>query len=152
MKYIVFSMLFTLIHTISYTLAGMIALKVSKDLYEDKQRVIDYLRDMSVKEESKHVEKWFIPAQLVRGILMSVVLYPILGVLGEIAFVIRALFLGGLMFIYTDLACAVPFPHNIEGLVYMKPRYIRGNASIKLFLEMFIYSVIFGLAAGWFLF
>jgi hypothetical protein len=152
MSYIVFSMLFIVIHTVSYTLAGIIALKVSKDLYENKQRIIDYLRDMSVKEESRHVEKWFLPAQLARGALMSVVLYPILGMLGEVSFVMRALFLGGLMFVYTDFACAVPFPHNIEGFVYMKPRYIRGNASAKLYLEMLIYSVIFGLAAGWFLF
>ena len=79
MSYIVFSMLFIVIHTVSYTLAGIIALKVSKDLYENKQRIIDYLRDMSVKEESRHVEKWFLPAQLARGALMSVVLYPILG-------------------------------------------------------------------------
>jgi hypothetical protein len=152
MKFVIFSLIFTVIHTIAYTLAGMIALKVSKDLYEDKQRVIDYMRDMSVKEESKHVEKWFLPAQLVRGILMSVVLYPILGMLGGISFMMRALFLGGLMFIYTDFACAVPFPHNIEGFVYMKPRYIQGKVSGKLYLEMLIYSVIFGLAASWFLF
>lgn len=152
MSYIVFSMLFIVIHTVSYTLAGIIALKVSKDLYENKQRIIDYLRDMSVKEESRHVEKWFLPAQLARGALMSVVLYPILGMLGEVSFVMRALFLGGLMFIYTDFASAVPFPHNIEGLVYMKPRYIQGKVSGKLYLEMLIYSVIFGLAAGWFLF
>jgi len=152
MRYLVFSLLFSVIHTISYTLAGMIALKVSQDLYEDKQRVIDYLRDMSLKEESKHVEKWFLPAQLVRGVLMSVVLFPILGMLGETTFVIRALFFGGLMFIYTDFASAVPFPHNIEGFVYMKPKYIQGKASSKLYMEMIIYSVIFGLAAGWFLF
>jgi hypothetical protein len=152
MKYIIFSLLFTVIHTISYTLAGMISLKVSQDLYKEKQRVIDYLRDMSQKEESKHVEKWFLPAQLIRGILMSVVLYPILGMLGGISFMMRALFLGGLMFIYTDFASAVPFPHNIEGYVYMKPSYIQGKASGKLYLEMIIYSLLFGLAAGWFLF
>ncbi|MGM0396103.1 MAG: hypothetical protein ACQEP4_03520 [Bacillota bacterium] len=152
MKYIIFSLLFIVIHIISYTVAGMLALKVSKDLYEEQKRLIDYVRDMSVVEERKHVEKWFLPAQIVRGLLMSVVMYPIIGFLGEATFIMRVLFLGGLMFIYTDFASAVPFPHNIEGFVYMKSRYIQRKASGKLYLEMIMYSLFFGLGAGWFLF
>lgn len=152
MKYIIFSLLFTVIHTISYTVAGMLALKVSKDLYEEQKRLIDYVRDMSVEEERRHVEKWFLPAQLIRGLLMSVVLFPIIGFLGEATYIMRVLFLGGLMLIYTDFACAVPFPHNIEGFVYMKSKYINRKAMGKLNLEMIMYSVFFGLSAGWFLF
>ncbi len=83
---------------------------------------------------------------------MSVVLYPIIGFLGEGTFIMRVLFLGGLMFIYTDFASAVPFPHNVEGFVYMKSKYIQKKASGKFYLEMIMYSVFFGLAAGWFLF
>ncbi len=56
------------------------------------------------------------------------------------------------MFVYTDLAAAVPFSHNLEGFVYLKSRYVKRDLLWKLYLEMVIYSLIFGAAAGWFLF
>jgi hypothetical protein len=37
--------------------------------------------DLLVTIESSYVSKWFLPAQLVRGLLLSIVLYPILGML-----------------------------------------------------------------------
>jgi len=54
---LVFSLWFTLIHVLSYTLAGMLALRISNDIYEGKSRMMDYLRDMSNEKESKHVQK-----------------------------------------------------------------------------------------------
>jgi hypothetical protein len=83
---------------------------------------------------------------------MSIVLFPILGLLGDLNFFLRFLFLGGLMLVFTDMASASPFTHNIEGFVYLQPKYLRKKAIVKLYLEMLIYSVIFGLLAGWFLF
>ena len=77
MKYLVFTLWFTLIHIVSYSVAGMFALKISKDIYESKSRLMDYLRDMSDNGESKHVQKLCLPGQIVRGILLSVVLFPI---------------------------------------------------------------------------
>ena len=47
MQYLMFSFWFILIHTIAYTISGMLALKISKDLYEEKNRFLDFLRDMS---------------------------------------------------------------------------------------------------------
>ncbi len=152
MKYLIFSFWFVVIHTAAYTFAGALALKISKDLYEEQKRLIDYVRDMSDENDKKHVEKWFLPAQLTRGLLLSIVLYPILSLLGETNFLLRFLFLGSLMFIYTDVASAIPFPHNIEGLVYMKPKYLKRKAMGKLYFEMVIYSIVFGLLASWFLF
>lgn len=152
MTYLIFSALFTLLHTLAYTLAGVIALKLSGDLYREKQRVLDYLRDMSDEAESKHVERWFLPAQLLRGVLLSVVLYPILGVLGEVSFAARFAFLAGLMFFYADFASAVPFNNNIEGFVYLKAKYLKTESFWKLYLETIIYSLLVGLIAAAFLF
>ncbi|MDG6222058.1 MAG: hypothetical protein IAX21_08105 [Candidatus Bathyarchaeota archaeon] len=151
-EYIMFSFWFIVIHTGAYTIAGMIALKISGNLYEEKNRVMDYLRNMSDEKESKHVNKYFIPAQLIRGLLLSVVLYPILGLLGEITFPLRFAFLSGLMFIYTDFASAIPFSNNIEGFVYMKKRYLKMDSFWKLYLETIMYSLIFGFLAAWYLF
>lgn len=95
MQYLVFSLWFIVIHALAYTLAGMLALRISKDIYEGKSRLMDYLRDMSDEKESKHVQKWFIPGQIVRGLLLSIILYPILVPLGELSFGVRFLFLQG---------------------------------------------------------
>jgi hypothetical protein len=152
MNYILFSLWFTLIHIISYTLAGVLALHISKEIYEGKSRLMDYLRDMSLKSESSYVQKWFIPGQIVRGIILSVILYPVLGLLGEISFGLRFLFFFGLMFGYTHLASVSPAPDNIEGLIYLKERYINRSAFIKFHFEMIVYSIVLALAVSLFLF
>ena len=152
MQYLIFSLWFTLIHALAYTLAGMLALRISKDIYEGKSRMMDYLRDTSIEKESKHVQKWFIPGQIVRGILLSIILYPILVPLGELSFGVRFLFFTGLMFIYTHLACAAPCPDNIEGLIYLKERYINRTLFFKFHFEMIIYSVVLGFFVSFFLF
>jgi len=92
MEYLVFSFWFMIIHTAAYMLAGILALRISKDIYEGKSRLMDYLRDMSVEDESKHVQKWILLSQLLRGLLMSVVLYPVLAPLREIPFGLRFAF------------------------------------------------------------
>ena len=152
MQYFIFSLWFTLIHVLSYMIAGMLALRISKDIYDGKSRLMDYHRDMSDQNESKHVHKWFIPGQIVRGILLSIVLYPILLQLGELSFGMRFLFFTGLMFVYTHVACAAPCPDNIEGLIYMKERYIKKTAFFKFQFEMVIYSLLLGFLASYFLF
>ncbi len=152
MEYLLFSLWFTLIHLLSYMTAGMLALRISKDIYEGKSRLMDYHRDMSDDVESKHVHKWFIPGQILRGLLLSIILYPVIGPLGELTFVMRYAFFAGLMFVYTHLACAAPCPDNIEGFVYMKKRYITKSSFFKFQYEMVIYSLLFGFLVSYFLF
>ncbi|MFO7882503.1 MAG: hypothetical protein R6U52_08220 [Kosmotogaceae bacterium] len=152
MDYLVFSLWFTVIHAVAYTVAGAIALNISKDLYEEKERVLDFLRNMSDEKESKHVQRWFLPAQLLRGLILSVVLWPIINLLGDLSFAVRFVFIAGLLFFYTDFASAIPFNNNIEGFVYMKPKYMKLKSFWKLYLETFIYSVIVGAAVSGLLF
>ena len=90
MEYLTFVVLFTLIHAFDYTVAGATALRISPDMYREKGQVLDYLRDMTDDTESVHVTKWFLPAQLVRGVLMAIVLLPIAGLLGDISFLARS--------------------------------------------------------------
>jgi len=155
MEYFLFSLGFTLIHLGVYTIAGMAALNISRDLYEGEQRLLDFLSDMSTKgekDESGRVKRLFLPAQLLRGLLMSLVLYPVLPLLGDISFAGRFAFFFGLMFIYTDFAGAVPFPHNIEGFVYMRSQYLKKDKTWKLYFEIVLYSMLFALFAAWLLF
>jgi len=152
MEYIRFSLLFALVHTGAYLVAGLLAYRISHDLYQGDNRLLDFLKNMADKSENARVARWSLPLQLLRGLLLSIVLYPILGMLGDLPFGLRFVFLASLMFIYTDFASAIPFPHNIEGFIYMKDRYLKKNAFWKLQFEMIIFSLIFGLVSGWILF
>lgn len=146
MEYIKFSLFFILAHTFSYTIAGAIALSISKDIYESKSRHCDFLRDMSDEEESKHVSIYFIPAQILRGLLMSIILFPILSSIGDLSFVVSAIFFGSLMFVYTHIAAVSPFIDNIEGYVYFKKNYLIKKYLIKFQLEMVLYCILFGVS------
>jgi hypothetical protein len=146
--YAVFVAGFTVVHTV----AGLVELQFADYIYGGEQRRVDFVRDMTIPEESDRIGLVFLPAQLVRGVLMAVVLLPLLGPIGELDFVVRVAFLGGLMFIYADLASAVPFPNTIEGLVYLESRYVQRDAFVTIQFEALLYSLLFGLAAGWLLF
>lgn len=153
MEYLQFSFWFIVVHIGAYWLAGVISYPLFyKPFWEGDHPLFEpFLRTRSNAEEWKHVMIWLIPAQLIRALLMSIVLYPILAPLGELSFILRFAFLGGLMFVYADLASAVPFSNTIEGIVYMKARFVRG-VFWKMQFEGLIYSLVMGFFVGWFLF
>lgn len=103
---------------------------------------------MADPAENARVAKLTLPLQLLRGLVLSIVLYPILELLGDLSYPLRFVFLAGLMFVYTDFASAVPFPHNLEGVIYMKERYLKKSAFWKLQFEMIIFSLLFGAVAA----
>ncbi len=153
MEYLIFSLLFIVVHTISYYVAGAINYRFTKDIYTGEDSLSTYfLRDTSKEEEAKRIGKLLIPAQILRAFLMSVVLYPLLGPLGELSFILRFLFLAGIMLIYADFASAIPFCNTIEGLIYMKKRFVRREIFLKIGSEAVLYSVLFGLLVSWLLF
>ena len=145
MEYIKFTLFFILAHSFAYIIAGAIALQISKDIYESKSRHCNFLRDMADEKEKGYVSKLFLPAQILRGLLMAVVLFPILGEIKGLSFMLQFLFFASLMFIYTHLAAVSPFIDNIEGFVYFKKEYLKKKFFIKFQIEMIIYSVLFGL-------
>ncbi|TVR70678.1 MAG: hypothetical protein EA408_10715 [Marinilabiliales bacterium] len=152
MEYAKFTLLFFVIHTIAYYIAGVINYQFSKKLYGGRDQLYkSFLRNMSDSSEALNVNKKIIPVQLVRAIFMSVVLYPVLGVLGDLSFGLKFLFFGGLMFVYADFCSAIPFSNTLEGLIYMKPEFVKRKVFWTIQMEAVIYSVLFGLAAGWLL-
>lgn len=149
MIYIKFVLFFVIAHTVSYTIAGVIALAVSKDIYESKSRHCDFLRDMSNPDESKRVSIYFLPAQMMRGFLMAMVLLPLLSAIVNFSFIDSFVFFAGIMFIYSHLAAASPFIDNIEGQVYFKEHYLVKKYFLKFQFEMILYSLIFALAISY---
>jgi hypothetical protein len=152
-RYVWFSAGFFAIHLAAYVLAGIVTQLWSKDIYHGPEALLHpVLRDVTEEAERQRQGKLMLPAQLVRALLMSVVLYPLLDALGELGYSVRALVLGGLMLIYADVASASPFPNTIEGLVYLRERYITASAFWRLQSEAVIYSLLFGPVAAWLLF
>lgn len=152
MEYVWFFIGFFLIHLVAYVVAGVISQLFSRQVYGDDGVLAGYLRDVDKPEERRRQGLVMVPAQLIRAVLMALVLLPILEPLEEMGFGLRALFLSGLMFVYTDIAAAVPFTNTIEGLVYLEPRLVRPSVFWTVQAEGIIYATLFGLTAAWLLF
>jgi hypothetical protein len=152
MIYLKFSLLFFVIHFVCYIIAGVIDLQLAKRIYKGKDRLYkSFFRDMENQQESMRVAKLLIPSQLVRAILMSVVLYPVLPILMELSFGMQFLFMASLMFVYADFASAIPFSNTIEGLVYLKKEFVEKKVFWTIQFEAILYSVMFGLLTAWWL-
>ena len=150
--YLKFSLLFFVIHFVCYIIAGVIDMQLAGRIYEGKDRLYkSFFRNMEDTKERNRVAKWLLPSQFIRGILMSVVLYPILPFLSELSFGMQFLFMGGLMFVYSDFSSAVPFSNTIEGLVYLKKEFVEKNVFWTIQLEAILYSIMFGLLSSWLL-
>lgn len=150
--YIKFSLLFFAIHFVCYVIAGVIDKQLAKNMYEGKDRLYKaFFRDMEDKTESNRIAKLLIPSQLLRGLLMSLVLYPILPYLQELTFYMQFLFMSGLMFVYADFASAVPFSNTIEGIIYLKKEFVKRRVFWIIQLEAILYSIMFGVLSAWLL-
>jgi hypothetical protein len=148
--YVWFSLWFALIHLGVYIVAGVVSLRFTRDLYQGGDALFaPFLRDVGEPAEQQRQGMVMWPAQLARAVLMSVVLYPILGSLADLSFGVRFGFLAGLMFVYADLAAATPFSNNIEGLVYLKRRFVRAEVFWRIQSEAIIYSLLFGSLTSW---
>jgi hypothetical protein len=150
--YLKFSLLFFAIHLVCYLIAGVIDIQFAGKLYKGKDRLYkSFFRNMGDKKESSRIAGLLLPSQFIRGVLMSVVLYPVLPYLEEQSFGMQFLFMGGLMFVYADFSSAVPFSNTIEGLVYLKREFVEKKVFWTIQLESIIYSILFGLLSAWLL-
>jgi len=79
MEYLVFSGLFIVSHIFAYYLAGAITYPLFyKRLHGGKDSLYgSFLRDMTDPAERRRQGILLIPAQVARGLLMSLVLYPV---------------------------------------------------------------------------
>jgi hypothetical protein len=151
-NHISFSLLFFAIHFVCYIIAGVIDLQLARKMYSGKDRLYkSFFRNMDDKKESMRIAKLLIPSQFIRGILMSIVLYPILPFLGELSFAMKFIFMSSLMFVYADFASAIPFSNTIEGVVYLKKEFVAKKVFWTIQFEAIMYSLMFGLLSAWLL-
>jgi hypothetical protein len=152
-RYVWFSLGFFAVHVAAYVIAGVLTQLWSKDIYHGSGALLHpVLRDVSEDAERRRQGKLMVPAQLVRALMMSIVLYPLLDPLSGLSYPARFVVLGGLMFVYADVASASPFPNTIEGLVYLREQFVTVSAFWRLQSEAVIYSLLFGSTAAALLF
>ncbi len=153
MEHLTFTGYFVLAHLVAYVAAGAVTYPLVYKSWHGGEGSLygAFLRDMTDEAERRRNGLLLVPTQVGRALLMSIVLYPVLGALGEQSAVIQFLFMAGLMYVYTDLAAATPFSNNIEGLLYMKGHIVR-RAFWPTQIEAVLYAVLMGAAAAWFVF
>ena len=120
-----FLLLVAVAQAISYFVVGALAFAtLTHGLYEGANPLFgSYLRTPGESELWQHVTTWFLPAQLVRGALIGLVLCPFLPLLRRWSVSKRMAAVAGLYLVIGFWAAAVAAPGNIEGLVYLRPEF-----------------------------
>jgi hypothetical protein len=120
-----FVLLVAVAQAISYFVVGALAFAtLTHGLYEGANPLFgSYLRTPGETQLWQHVTTWFLPAQLVRGILIGLVLSPFLPLLRQWTVWKRTAALAGLYLVIGFWAAALAAPGNIEGLVYLRPEF-----------------------------
>ncbi len=107
----------------TYFLAGAVAYPLlTKGFYVGPHPIFAvFMRTEAEPELWRHVVKWFLPAEILRGFLIAAVLYPLFDTLKTWPFVKRLLFIASLYVVLGFWAATVAAPGTIEGMVYMRP-------------------------------
>ncbi|MFN4179316.1 MAG: hypothetical protein ACK4I8_03300, partial [Armatimonadota bacterium] len=124
-RFVNFALKVIVAHTVTYFIVGAIAYQVlTKPLYIGEHAVMaTFMRTEAEPEIWRHVMIWFLPAQVMRGFLMAVALFPFLDALVGWNLAKRFLTIAGVYLIFGFWASAVAAPGTIEGLVYLRPEF-----------------------------
>lgn len=130
----------------AYLFAGGISYQlITKEFWDAPDSLLSsYLRTPGNAELWNVAMIWQIPAQLIRGLLIGLVLLPLYGPLKEWSASKKILFFSSMFFVLTHMASSAPSPANIEGLVYMKPEFIK-LGFVKMQVEMILHAILVGI-------
>lgn len=106
-----------------YFLAGAVFYPLlTKPYYEGPNAIFAvFLRTEADLGMWAHVVNWFLPVEILRGVLIAAVLYPLCDVLKAWTFAKRFLYLAALYLVLGFWAAAAAAPGTLEGMVYMRP-------------------------------
>jgi len=124
-KFVGFALKVVITHTVTYFVIGAIAYQLlTKPLYIGEQAVMaTFMRTEAEPELWHHVMVWFLPAQVLRGLLIALSLYPFHNTLVEWSWAKRFVAIAGIYIVIGFWACTVAAPGTIEGLVYLRPEF-----------------------------
>lgn len=122
-RFLGFAAKVTIAHVVSYFVVGAAAYQLlTKQFYEGEAAVFaTFMRSPAEPELWRHAMTWFLPAQVLRGVLIAAVLYPFFDTLRAWGWARRWLAISGMYLVLGFWAAAVAAPGTIDGLVYLRP-------------------------------
>jgi hypothetical protein len=122
-RFTIFAGKVTAAHVVTYFLAGVLAYSLlTKQYYTGPNPLFGcFMRTEAEPELWAHVVRWFLPAQILRGLLMAAVLYPLFDTLKTWTFGKRYLLIAGLYLVLGFWGATGAAPGTIEGMVYLRP-------------------------------
>ena len=149
-RFLSFSGKVTLAHVVSYLVVGAAAFQLlTKSFYEGSDPVFkSFMRTPAEPELWKHAMTWFIPGQVLRGVLIAMVLYPFFDTLQAWSWRKRFFAISGLYLVLGFWAAAVAAPGTIDGMIYMRPE-ITPYAHLMVQPEIILQGLILGAWVAW---
>ncbi len=143
--FFIFTCKVILVHLVTYFIVGAIAYQfLTQQFYEGANPIFAvFMRTPSEPKLWSHVTTWFIPGQILRGLLIGAVLCLFFNTLKGWNFWRRFLSISSLYLVFGFWASAVAAPGTIDGAIYMRPE-ITAYAHLMVQPEI----VIQGLALG----
>ncbi len=137
-------------HVVTYFIVGGAAYELlTKDLYIGPDAVFAaFMRTEAEPEIWDHVVRWFVPAQVLRGLLIAAVLYPFWDTLRSWAFGKRFLSISALYLVLGFWAATAAAPGTIEGMVYMRP-FITPAIHLRVQPEIVVQGLALAALVAW---
>jgi hypothetical protein len=144
-RFLSFAAKVTIAHVVSYFVVGAAAYQLlTKQFYEGGNPVFStFMRTPTEPELWTHVMTWFIPGQVLRGVLIAAVLYPFFDTLQSWGWGKRFLSISGLYLVLGYWASAVAAPGTIDGLIYLRPE-VTPYAHLMVQPEIVVQGLILG--------
>ncbi|MCC5815362.1 MAG: hypothetical protein JJT78_11445 [Leptospira sp.] len=146
-KYFLFTYKFVLVFLITYLIFGtFFYIFITSKYYGIEGAFSAFLVGEGDRELWDLARSLMIPFQIIRGILLSTVLYPFYDQILTFTYKKRMLVIWGYITIVAGVASGLPAPGNLEGILFMKPVITLGihfEIFCELLLQGFAFSLIF---------
>ena len=138
-SFLKFALIMIIAQVVTYYFAGIIAQLVlgANQFYPPSPQAISYLRD----PHDPSLQIWILPAQALRGLLFSLVLFPFRKQIVEFGILRGGLMVAGFVFVAGYVAASGGM---IEHFVYFKAADYPVKFAVITFIEILIQVVIMG--------
>lgn len=138
------------VHLVTYFIVGAVAYPLfTQQFYEGANPIFaTFMRTPAEPKLWSHVMTWFVPGQILRGLLIGAVLYPLFETLKAWNFWRRFLSIAGLYLVLGFWASTVAAPGTIDGMIYMRPE-ITSYAHLMVQPEIIVQGLALGALLAW---
>lgn len=142
-RFIGFAGRVTVAHVVTYIAVGALAYPLlTHEFFEGSAGLAgQVMRTPAEPELWAHVTRWMLPFQVLRGVLISVVLYPFLETLTRWSYAKRVSVIAGLYIVLGQWASTVAGSGTIEGWLILRPEFTTPGVVVKAMGEGFVQGI-----------